>query len=72
MIMSGSREAIIETVQLIDIHGTRFYDLRYSHVGEAQPRQARVGSEAIYSGPQAGDRVKVAYLMNVATNVERA
>ncbi len=71
MIMAGSREAVMAAVQLIDIHGTRMYDLAYRHVGEEQLRQARLGPESIYTGLQIGDRVKVAYLMNVATAVER-
>jgi len=69
--MSGSKEAVIEAVQGVDIHGTLFYDLLYRHEGEAQPRRARVGAESIYPGPQPGDAVRVSYLMNVATTVER-
>lgn len=71
MIISGNREAVIKGVQLIDIHGTRFYDLIYLHEGEDQPRQARVGIESAYEQPQAGDRVRIAYLMNVVTTVTR-
>jgi hypothetical protein len=55
----------------VDIHGTILYDLVYVHVGEEQPRRARLGAESIYAGPRPGDAVRVSYLMNVATGVER-
>jgi hypothetical protein len=70
--MSGSREATIQAIQGIDIHGTIFYDLVYVHSGEeGQPRRTRVGQESIYAEARPGDRVRVAYLMNVVTGVER-
>jgi hypothetical protein len=72
MIMSGSREATIQAIQAVDIHGTIFYDLLYAHRGEeGQPRRARVGQESIYAGARPGDAVRVSYLMNVVTAVER-
>lgn len=71
MIMSGSREAVLQAVQGVDIHGTILYDLVYLHVGEEQPRRARLGAEAVYADPRPGDAVRVSYLMNVATGVER-
>ncbi|MFQ3662392.1 MAG: hypothetical protein SNJ69_08365 [Chloroflexaceae bacterium] len=71
MIVSGTADAILNTVQPISIHGTILYDLVYTHVGESQPRQARIGAESIYAEPRPGDAVRVTYLMNVATTVER-
>lgn len=72
MIVSGSREASIQAIQAIDIHGTIYYDLVYTHSGEeGQPRRARLGAESIYAGARAGDQIRVTYLMNVATGVER-
>lgn len=71
MIMSGTREAVLNEVQAVSIHGTIFYDLVYTHTGETQPRRARVGAESIYAAPRPGDAVLVAYLMNVATGVSR-
>lgn len=71
MIMSGTREAVLNEVQAVSIHGTLFYDLVYTHAGETQPRRARVGAESIYAEPRPGDAVLVAYLMNVATGVSR-
>jgi hypothetical protein len=71
MIMSGARDGVLHEVYPVSIHGTIFYDLVYTHEGEAQPRRARVGVESVYANPQPGDPVKVSYLMNVATGVER-
>jgi hypothetical protein len=72
MIMSGSREASIQAIQAIDIHGTIFYDVTYAHRGEeGQLRRARVGQESIYAGAKAGDLARIIYLMNVVTSVER-
>lgn len=72
MIMSGSREATLHEVQGISIHGTILYDLVYTHAGETQPRRARIGAESVYADPRPGDTIRVSYLMNVATGVERA
>ncbi len=71
MIVSGTRDAVLNEVQGVSIHGTLFYDLIYTHEGESQPRRARVGAESAYENPQPGDAVRVTYLMNVATAVER-
>ncbi|MFV9506441.1 MAG: hypothetical protein AB4911_17975 [Oscillochloridaceae bacterium umkhey_bin13] len=71
MIVSGTRDATLHEVQAVSIHGTILYDLVYSHVGEAQPRRARLGAESVYAEPQPGDAIQVSYLMNVATAVTR-
>lgn len=71
MIMSGSRDATLMQIQLIDIHGTYYYDIIYAHAGEQQARRARIGKEDIYADPRPGDEVRIAYLMNVVTGVQR-
>ncbi|MBC8163373.1 MAG: hypothetical protein H7Z42_19370 [Roseiflexaceae bacterium] len=72
MIMSGSKQATIHQVQLIDIHGTRFYDLAYAHTeAPAAIRTTRVGAESVYEQPQAGDQAQISYLMNVVVAVAR-
>lgn len=71
MIMSGSRDAVLQAAQAVSIHGTIFYDLVYLHEGESAPRQARLGIESLYAEPRPGDAVRVSYLMNVATGMER-
>lgn len=69
MIMAGSKDAVIINLQLLNIHGTYYYDLVYAHIDDQQPRTARIGKEDIYANPQPGDTVQVAYLMNVVTGV---
>lgn len=72
MIMGGNKEATIRGVQLVDIHGTRFYDIAYSHDETPDSiRTARVGAESAYANPQPGDPVRVSYLMNVVTEIAR-
>ena len=72
MIMSGSKAATIRQIQVVDIHGTRFYDIAFTHDDAPDAlRTARIGVESAYNAPQAGDRVQVAYLMNVVVNITR-
>lgn len=72
MIVSGSRNATLQQIRMVDIHGTRYYDLAYTHEdAPAQVRTARVGVEDVYADPQPGDAVAVTYLMNVAVRVSR-
>ena len=72
MIMSGSKDATIQDIQRVSLPGTEFYDVIFAHDDEpGQLRRVRVGSEAIYAQPQAGDAVCVSYLMNVPTNIAR-
>jgi hypothetical protein len=72
MIMSGTKEATLRSVRLVDIHGTRFYDLEYTHDDTpGQVRVARVGIESAYDEPQPGDQIRVSYLMNVVTGLAR-
>ena len=66
----GPQAGTIVGVQPIDIHGTRMFDIVYQLDGEAQPRAARMGSEALPGTLQTGDRVIVHLLMNVATRIE--
>jgi hypothetical protein len=72
MIMSGTKDATLRAVRLIDIHGTRFYDVEYTHDElPGQVRAARVGLESAYDHPQPGDQVRISYLMNVVTGLVR-
>jgi hypothetical protein len=72
MIMSGTKDATLRAVRLIDIHGTRFYDIEYTHDDlPSQVRMARVGLESAYDAPQPGDSIRVSYLMNVVTALAR-
>lgn len=69
MILSGTREAVLLSVQRIDIHCTIFYDVTFHHSGETQPIRARIGAESVYPNPQPGDQVLVSYVVGVVTNI---
>ena len=72
MIMSGKKDATLREVRLIDIHGTRFYDITYTHDdAPAQARSARIGVEDAYPDPRPGDAICVNYVMNVLTGIVR-
>ncbi len=72
MFMGGIKEATVRDVRLVDIHGTRYYDISYTHDDTPETlRAVRVGVEDAYPGLQAGDAVRVRYLMNVAVGVAR-
>jgi hypothetical protein len=72
MIMSGTKDATLRAVRLIDIHGTRFYDVEYIHDDlPDQVRAARVGLESAYDHPRPGDQIRFSYLMNVVTALAR-
>ena len=69
--LKGSREAIVQRLQPISIHGQLSYDVVYTFTDEpdSQPRVARVGPEAVPKGLQAGDRVRLDFLVGVVTAI---
>lgn len=72
MIVSGTKAATLQQIQSVSIHGTEFFDVVFAH--DEQPEQlvrTRLGREAIYANPQAGDQVTISYLMNVPTDIAR-
>jgi hypothetical protein len=72
--LKGSRDAIVRRVQPITIHGQLSYDLHYTFADEEedQVHVARVGPEAMTGGVQAGDRVRLDFLVGVVTAVHPA
>lgn len=72
MFLNGSRQAVVENLQLIDIHGTRLVDITFRHDGESELRRARIGTESVTGPLQVGDRVVVSYVMGVVTAVARS
>lgn len=71
MIMSGAKDAVIQQIHMINIHGTYYYDIVYAHTDDNKPRSARIGKDDIYADPQPGDAVRVTYVMNVVTGMQR-
>jgi hypothetical protein len=73
--LKGSRDAVLDRLQPISIHGQLSYDVHYRFVDDepdSQARVARVGPEALAEGLQPGDRVRLDFLVGVVTAVHRA
>lgn len=71
--LKGSRDAVLQRLQPISIHGQLSYDVVFTFADEpdGQPRVARVGPEALPSDLQPGDRVRLDFLVGVVTAVHR-
>ena len=71
--LKGSRDAIVRRLQPITIHGQLSSDLHYTFADEDEEQMhvARVGPEAISGRVQAGDRVRLDFLVGVVTAVHR-
>jgi hypothetical protein len=71
--LKGSRDAVLHRMQPISIHGQLSYDLHYRFADEpdSQMHVARIGGEAIAPGLQAGDPVRLDFLVGVVTAVHK-
>ena len=71
--LKGSREAVLQRMQPISIHGQLSYDVHYTFADEPdmQPRVARIGPEAVAPGLQIGDTVRLDFLMGVVTAIHK-
>lgn len=71
--LKGSRDAVLQRLQPISIHGQLSYDVIYAFADEPdeQPRVARVGPEALPPGLQAGDAVRLDFLVGVVIAVHK-
>jgi hypothetical protein len=72
-VLKGSREAILERIQPVSIHGQISLDLYFSDPEDphAQVRVARIGEESVPRGLEPGDRVILHYMLGVVTSVTR-
>jgi hypothetical protein len=71
--LKGSRDAVLHRIQPISVHGQLSYDLHYTFADEPDGavRVARVGGEAIATSVQAGDTVRLDFLVGVVTAIHR-
>ena len=71
--LKGSREAVLHRIQPISIHGQLSYDVHYKFADEpeGQMRVARIGPEALAPGLQAGDTVKLDFIVGVVTAISK-
>lgn len=71
--LKGSRDAVLQRMQPISIHGQLSYDLHYTFADEPDGpvHVARVGGEALAPGLQNGDAVTLEFMIGVVTAVTR-
>lgn len=68
----GKQAATLLGVQLVDIHGSKFYDLTFALDNKpGSPQTSRIGVESVYAGPQVGDKVAVSLLLGQLVSVEK-
>jgi hypothetical protein len=72
--LKGTREGLLKKIQPVSIHGQISLDVQFVYPDDpnGQIQVARVGPEAVAAGLEPGDRIRVSYLLGVATQVERA
>lgn len=64
-------EATIQAVQPYDLHGVRYYALRYLVGDDPRPREARLSHDMVYADPQPGDRVDVRAILGIVDRVTK-
>ena len=64
-------QATVHAVQPYELHGTRYYAIRYVVEGEQQVREARLSHDMAYADPQPGDRVDVHALLGIVDRVTK-
>ncbi len=72
--LKGTRDAVLRRIQPISIHGQMSWEIVFTHLDDPgeQLNAARVGPEAIVAESlEAGDRIKVEYLVGVVVKVTR-
>ena len=70
--MFGRQPGTVVELQMIDIHGAKFYDIAYAL--DAAPQRvlvSSIGTESVYENPQPGDKVTLHLVMNQLTKVEK-
>ena len=71
--LKGSRDAVLQRLQPISIHGQLSYDMHYTFADEPDGpmRVARVGPETLSPGLQPGDSVRLDFIVGAVTAVHR-
>ena len=67
------KEATIEHLRILNLHGLPFFDIYYKYTDELDPKTqlARVQGEMVSSGIQVGDRVLVEKIARTVMRVEK-
>jgi hypothetical protein len=72
--LKGFREAIFRKVESVSIHGQLSWDVYFSDAEDPDGpvHKARVDPEAVVRGLEAGDRIRLEYLVGNVISVTRA
>jgi hypothetical protein len=73
-VLKGSRDAVLRRIQPISVHGQISWEIVFTHLDDqgGQPNAARVGPEAVVGHTlEAGDHIRVDYLVGVVVKVTR-
>lgn len=71
-LLPQNRDAVLEGVRSLDLHGDRYLDLMLRFAGEPQPRVVRLHASECPTELEPGDMLSVRFVMGVATSVTRA
>ena len=71
--LKGTKEAVVQKIQPVSIHGQISLDVYYADPddSQAQIRVARIGPESVPRNLEAGDRVTLHYLLGIVTQITR-
>jgi hypothetical protein len=71
--LKGTKEAVVQKIQPVSIHGQISLDIYYADPddSQAQIRVARIGPESVPRHLEAGDRVTLHYLLGMVTQITR-
>ena len=71
--LKGTRQAVVNRIQPISIHGQVSLDVFWVDPDdpEGEIRHSRVGDEAVPRGLSPGDRVTMHYLMGMVTQITK-
>jgi hypothetical protein len=71
--LKGTRDAILQRIQPISIHGQLSLDVYFTTADDpdGQIHVARMGPEAVPRHLQPGDRIRLEYLVGVVTSITK-
>ncbi|MBP1606730.1 MAG: hypothetical protein H6Q08_2104 [Acidobacteria bacterium] len=72
--LKGTREGVLKKIQPVSIHGQISLDVQFVDPDDpnGQVVVARLGPEAVAPRLEPGDRIRVEYVLGVATQVTKA
>lgn len=70
-LLPQNREALLEGVRSLDLHGDRYLDLLLRFEGEPEARVVRLHASECPPDLAAGESLSVRFVMGVATSVAR-